>query len=287
MEAILEKIEKKIRKINKKRPGYKEILNFYFKIKKEHEKIKPTIKIEQIPIREDLKTLLHQQGFPLLEKREFPVDIESSINLFKSLCKIGKKANPFMSKEIEKIEECIKEKKVELETFFNEFHNQDKIKEIINDFGLNEKIFFFLLKESLRPSIEESMKKLMEHVDREKWLKNTCPICGSPPNLALLKEEVGKKYLICSYCSCEWRYERISCPFCTNKEQESLLYFYGEGEEAYRIDTCEKCKQYIKTIDLRKIELIDPILEDISTLHLDLLASKKGYKRPTPNPWIF
>jgi formate dehydrogenase maturation protein FdhE len=26
-------------------------------------------------------------------------------------------------------------------------------------------------------------------------------------------------------------------------------------------------------------------LEDLSTLHLDLLASQKGYKRPVPNPW--
>jgi FdhE protein len=91
---------------------------------------------------------------------------------------------------------------------------------------------------------------------------------------------VRKQYLPCSYCGYQWRIERLFCQFCNNKEQEFLHYFYAEGEEAYRIDPCEKCHQYIKTIDLRKIEVIDPILKDLATLHLDILASQKGYKRP-------
>jgi formate dehydrogenase maturation protein FdhE len=27
-------------------------------------------------------------------------------------------------------------------------------------------------------------------------------------------------------------------------------------------------------------------LEDLATLHLDILASQRGYKRPILNPWI-
>lgn len=282
----MENIKRRILKIEKKRPAYREILNFYFKIKKEQEKIKPSLKIEQIQMRQDLKNLLLQQGFPLFEKKDFPIDLESSINLFKAICKIGKKANPHMSKEIEKIEDSIHEKGFDLKEIFKDFHKEERIKEILREYGLDEKIFFFLLKESIRPSIEEDTKKLTEMVDKEKWLKNFCPLCGSQPYLALLKEEAGKRYLTCSFCGSQWRYERISCPFCTNSEQNSLQYFYAEEEDAYRIDTCEKCKQYIKTIDLRKLELFDPILEDLSTIHLDILASKKGYKRPTLNPWL-
>jgi hypothetical protein len=30
---------------------------------------------------------------------------------------------------------------------------------------------------------------------------------------------------------------------------------------------------------------LDPILEDLATLHLDILASEKGYQRPVPNLW--
>ena len=53
----------------------------------------------------------------------------------------------------------------------------------------------------------------------------------------------------------------------------------------YRIDLCEKCHQYIKTIDARVEEILDPSLEDLATLHLDLLASQRCYHRPVVNLW--
>lgn len=77
----------------------------------------------------------------------------------------------------------------------------------------------------------------------------------------------------------------MSCPVCGNKEQGSLTYFYGEGEDAYRIDLCDKCHYYIKTIDYRALDEFDPCLDDLATLHLDLLASRKGYARTVPSPW--
>jgi len=281
----LEKIKNRIQKLKKKRPAYKEILNFYLKLKTEQENIKSSLKIQPLQLRKDLKDLLSREGFPLLEKKDFPIDIDSSINLFQRLCKIGKATNLYMSKYVKRIEEAIEQKRINLEEIFLESPKEEKVDEILNESGIDKKIFLFFLKESAMPSIEEGLKSFLKEVNGEKWLKNFCPICGSPPFLALLKEEVGKRYLLCSYCGYEWRFDRLACPFCENREQEFLQYFYEEGEENYRIDTCEKCKQYIKTLDLRKMELIDPLLEDISTLHLDLLASKKGYNRPTPNPW--
>jgi FdhE protein len=286
METSLQNLKKKILKIKKKRPGYKEILEFYFNLKKEQEKIKPSLKIESIKIEKEFKDLLSKEGFPLLEKKDFSIDSESSMTLFNSFLKIGKKANPHMSKEVEKIKEAIKTKKVDIKKLFLENPNEKKIEDIVSGLGLDKKIFLFLFKESLRPSIEEGVRKFSEKVTLETGLKNFCPICGSKPYMAFLKEEVGKRYLLCSYCGYEWRFDRLACPFCENREQASLKYFFEEGEEAYRIDICEKCKQYIKTIDLRKIQLIDPIFEDISTIHLDLLALNKGYNRPTSNPWM-
>jgi len=53
-----------------------------------------------------------------------------------------------------------------------------------------------------------------------------------------------------------------------------------------RIDLCDKCHQYIKSIDSWTLEELDPALEDLATLHLDILAAQKGYKRPVPSLWI-
>jgi len=93
------------------------------------------------------------------------------------------------------------------------------------------------------------------------------------------------RYSLCSYCDCQWGIDRVSCSVCGSKEQGSLHYFCGEGEDACRIDLCDTCHHYIKTIDYRNLEESDPSLEDLATLHLDVLAAQKGYRRAVPNPW--
>jgi FdhE protein len=51
------------------------------------------------------------------------------------------------------------------------------------------------------------------------------------------------------------------------------------------VETCERCKGYIKTVDERKLpegELVFPVVEEAATLHLDLLAEREGYIRRVP-----
>lgn len=268
--------------MKKKRPAYKEILSFYQKVREEQEKSKSSMKIKPIPLKKEWKDLLTKEGFSLLEKKDFPIDLEASAALFRSLCEIGKGTTPRMTDETEKIGELLHHKKMDLKKAFTE---EAKIDYFADKFGLDKKVFGFLIRESLRPSIEAVAEKLLGEIDSQTWLKGVCPVCASLPYLSLLKETEGKKFLICSFCGHLWRSERIFCPFCGNKEQPLLNYFYAEGEESYRIDTCDQCHQYIKTVDARNIEILDPALEDLATLHLDLLATQKGYKRPVPTPW--
>jgi FdhE protein len=281
----LDKLKKRILQLKKKRPGYKEILNFYQKVREEQEKMKSSLKFEPIRLKKDWKEFLSKEGFSLIQKEDFPLDIEASVKLFQILCQIGKDANPHMAKEVTKVEEILDQKKIGLKRLLAEGVKEGKIEEIAKEFGLDKKILTFLILESIRPSIQAGVEKLHHELDTENWLKGYCSICGSLPDLSLLKEEVGKRYLVCSYCGYQWQTDRMLCPFCNNKDRESLHYFFGEGEEAYRIDLCDKCHQYIKTVDHRKIEALDPILEDLATLHLDILASEKGYQRPVPNLW--
>ena len=282
---ILEKLKKRIQQLKQKRPGYKDILDFYQKVKEAQDRTKSSLKIDPIKLKKEWKELLTKEGFSLIKKEDFPLDIEASAGLFQALCRIGKEANPHMAEQVEKINEALNHKKIDLKKLLKGGVKQQKIEQVAAELGLDEKVFSFLIQSSARPSIEVGMERLRNQLDPETWLKNHCPICGSLPSLSLLKGEGGKRYLLCSYCGYQWRIDRLFCPFCNNKEQESLQYFSGEGEEAYRIDLCDKCHQYIKTIDYRTLEESDPVLEDLATLHLDILASQKGYKRPVPNPW--
>jgi FdhE protein len=286
LEDVLKKLEKRIESLKEKRPHYAEILDFYYKVRQSQERAKPSTKIEWIPLKKEWTGLLKKEGFPLLQKQDFPLDLESSAQLFKSLCQVAKKANPFITQQAKRIEGILEKREVDLGPFLRDGLDAKKIEKIAEDFQVDKNVLTFLMQTSTRPSIEANRRAVQGQVDIETWLKGVCPICGSLPFLSLLKEETGKRFLVCSFCGFEWRAERISCPFCGNTEPGSLQFFQAEGEELYRIDLCEKCHQYIKTIDARVMEVFDPSLEDLATLHLDLVATRKGYKRPVPNPWI-
>ena len=136
----------------------------------------------------------------------------------------------------------------------------------------------FLVVQGFSPFLESYADKLRGHIDWSGWLRGCCPTCGGEPLMARLDKETGKKWLFCSLCHSEWPFRRLECPFCGNNNQESLRYFYSEDEEAYRVDVCDKCKRYTKTVDARKTESIRSLLvEDLATLPLDIVAEKEGF----------
>jgi FdhE protein len=278
-------LRERAQQLKEKRPGYGEILDFYSKVKELQDQSKSSLKTDPIKLEKERKDLLAREGFSLIRKEDFPLDIEASIRLFRSLCRIGKAANPHMAGQVEKIREALGKKKMDLKKLFEGGVEEKTIEQVAVASGLDETIFSFFIQSSIRPSIEAGVEQLRGELDPETWRKGHCPACGSLPSLSLLKGEEGRRYLLCSFCGYQWRTDRLSCPACNNKEQESLEYFCGEGEEAFRIDLCDRCHRYIKTIDYRSLEESDPSLEDLATLHLDVLAAQKGYRRAVPNPW--
>jgi FdhE protein len=134
------------------------------------------------------------------------------------------------------------------------------------------------LEESLRPSLEIVAQKYVDVIARSGWSEGYCPICGKEPKIGQIRGEEGR-FLFCNQCGFDWHFLRIKCPFCSNEEQQSLAYFTVEGDEQYRVDVCNECKRYIKIVDFRQSKR-EPNLdvEDIATLHLDILANEEGYE---------
>jgi len=111
------------------------------------------------------------------------------------------------------------------------------------------------------------------------WQEPFCPVCGSRPCMAELAGEEGRRSLCCSTCFFLWPYKRLKCPSCGCEDPESLGYF-TVGSGAVRVDTCKACSRYIKTRDSRKGSSDVPLdIEDLLTIHLDLLASREGFER--------
>ena len=281
----MEKLRERIQYLKEKRPVYKEMLDFYQKVREEQEKIRPSLRVDPILLKKEWEDLLKKEGFPLLEKEDFPLDIEASIRLFESLCRIAKEANPLMSEQVGKIEGTGAGEALHLRGLLKAGVKEETIEKSIEELGLDKNVFLFLIRNSTHPSIEAGMKEVSKKLNSDSWGRGICPVCGSLPCLSFLGEETGKRSLLCSFCGFEWRTERLFCPFCGNKNQATLQFIFAEGEESCRIDLCDQCHRYIKTIDLRVLQVSDPCLEDLATLHLDFIASQKGYQRPVPNLW--
>jgi hypothetical protein len=111
--------------------------------------------------------------------------------------------------------------------------------------------------------------------------QGSCPTCGSPPGLARLDEE-GRRELICSLCETRWAFARLECPFCRTTDPKSAAVLTVEGDEARRIEVCDGCRRYVKTVDQRLLPAggqVLPFVEETITLPLDLLAEREGYVR--------
>lgn len=111
------------------------------------------------------------------------------------------------------------------------------------------------------------------------WQESFCPLCGSRAGMAELSGEEGRRALSCSACAFSWPFKRMTCAYCGCDDPEKLSYFTA-GEGGTRVDTCKACSRYIKTRDSRKGDSDVPLeVEDLLTIHLDLLASREGFER--------
>lgn len=112
------------------------------------------------------------------------------------------------------------------------------------------------------------------------WQEGYCPICGGIPSMGELVGEEGQKRLHCSVCAVGWDVTRLKCSYCGNEETDSLEYFTAEGEAGYRVDVCRKCSCYLKVVDSRELgEGLPMDVEDLNSMHLDLLAQKEGFAK--------
>jgi FdhE protein len=271
--------------LKEKRPGYGAILDFYVKVKEAQAASRVSLLVDPSKVKKNGKGPGVEEKIFLIEKEDLPIDGEASIDLFRTLCRLGSAANPHISEQVAKIDRTLLEGIMDLKELLIKSGNEQMIEQTAAKAGLDKQVLSFLIRSSTRPSIEAGREQLREKLDLRSWRESHCPVCGSPPALSLLNGEGGLRYSLCSYCGCQWRIDRLSCSVCGSKEQGALQYFSGEGEEAHRIDLCDACHHYIKTIDYRSLEGSDPFLEDLATLHLDVVAAQKGYQRSVPNPW--
>ena len=108
-----------------------------------------------------------------------------------------------------------------------------------------------------------------------------CPRCNALPLLGVLRPEGdgGKRFLMCSFCSLEWEFRRILCAKCGEAQEAKLPIYVAEQFPHIRVECCETCKHFLRTIDLTKDGNAVSLVDDLAAIPLSLWAEEHGYQR--------
>ena len=108
-----------------------------------------------------------------------------------------------------------------------------------------------------------------------------CPFCNRKPSYGVMRQmgDGGSRSLVCSFCLNEWDFRRIVCPGCGEENERRLSVFTAEDFPHIRVEGCDSCKTYLKTIDLTKDGHAEPLVDELASVPLDLWAREHGYAK--------
>jgi len=112
---------------------------------------------------------------------------------------------------------------------------------------------------------------------------NRCPFCGGAPQLSLFRGgsdpalQGGSRALQCATCLTTWPFRRILCAQCGEEDERKLEYFESPTFDHVRVEACDTCKYYLKGIDLTRLGVAVPIVDEVAGAPLDAWACEHGY----------
>lgn len=113
-----------------------------------------------------------------------------------------------------------------------------------------------------------------------------CPLCGGAPQLSIVQaagsaptSESGGRYLLCATCLMPWPFRRVRCAHCGQEDEARLGYFQAPDPAHIRIDACDACGRYLKSIDLTRLGIAVPIVDEVAAVALDAWARERGYQK--------
>lgn len=119
----------------------------------------------------------------------------------------------------------------------------------------------------------------------EGYSHSLCPLCNRKPALGVLRQQGdgGRRSLLCGFCLTEWEFRRVVCPGCGQEDHAKLPVYTAETLPYIRVECCDTCQTYIKSIDFTKNGLADPLVDELASVPLNLWAQEHGYAKLHPN----
>jgi len=195
---------------------------------------------------------------------------------------------PPMKEGFPKIREALErlQSKINTENFDPTFHAAEALEDLnrgsletATESTPEQRAVKFALIHISRPFVVKRAETFKPFMDGLLWEKGYCPVCGSLPELSILREKEGRRWLKCSFCGHEWTFMRMACPCCETQEKGTAEILFIEEREHERLDLCLHCRKYVAELDLRAA-VKEPALDvaGLGLLHLDVLAQQKGFQ---------
>ena len=89
--------------------------------------------------------------------------------------------------------------------------------------------------------------------------------------------------LVCAFCLRQRPFRRAVCPACGNEDGERLVLYTAGQFPHIRVEACEDCRVYVKTVDVRMDNRAIPDVDELAAAPLDLWARQRGYRKLIAN----
>ena len=140
----------------------------------------------------------------------------------------------------------------------------------------------FFARACLQP-IAENLQ--LQVTDDANYSGCVCPVCSSRPQMSIRRPEGegARRSLLCSLCLREWVFRRVVCPACGEEDKEKLPQYSADAFQQVRIEGCDSCKRYLKTVDLTVDGHAVPLVDEVAAAVLDVWATEHGYTKIAKN----
>lgn len=222
-----------------------------------------------------------KQGVPLLWG-EF--EAEPSTELFITLCRLATEGG---NEDGEVLLQAVLNGRFDLQEALTQALTLDRaaLTRSAASLAITPDSLIVILQHMLMPITQAYAAAFATAVDFSGWRKGYCPVCGDWPILSELRGRDKLRHLRCGRCGSSWSFKRLQCVWCDNINEKELSFLFDQEQSTWRIDVCERCQGYVKTLvsfDPLEVDLL--IAHDLRTMFMDQMAVSEGYQRPFKRP---
>jgi FdhE protein len=225
-------------------------------------------------------------GVPVIRQTTLFRDDDPWAEIALSLIPAMKGGFPALQDDLEKLEGIIKKESISIYDYFKSYpaDGDTIVAGWASGFNINAAALALLLRIMTRVILEKRSQLIKW--EGGNWEKGYCPVCGTFPSIAMIKEKIAERWLHCSQCGYEWKFSRVICPYCEDKAYEEMPFFFVEDKGNECAFACDKCKRYLITLTrMSDILIRDLDISAISLTHLDVIMQGKGFQPMTTCEW--